>query len=437
MRDYRSLPLWKDATPEEWNDWRWQIRHSITTAQELRQVAGLTPKEEEGVRASLARFRMAITPYYACLMDPSDRNDPIRLQSVPQGTELHGTIHEDIDPLHEDVDSPVPGLTHRYPDRVLLLITDQCSMYCRHCTRRRLVGHNTGYLPPGQLQAACEYISSHPEIRDVLVSGGDAFLLGDERIVEILEKLRRIPHVEIIRFGTRTPVVLPMRITESLCRILSQYHPVYVNVHFNHPKELTPEAISALSRLAGSGIPLGNQSVLLKGINDCPVVMRDLCRGLVRARVRPYYLYQCDLSKGLAHFRTPLSRGIEIIEMMRGHVTGLAVPTFVVDGPGGGGKIPVGPNYILTYAPGRVVLRNYEGTVCVYHEPAEADRAYGDWTAGTEGETNGRGRRKFNRCPTCGTDHNSLATGLGRLLYDRERSLDPRPPRKRPRNKKP
>lgn len=419
MRDYRSLPLWKDVTPEQWNDWRWQVRQAVTDVDQLRRVVRLSPEDEAGVRASLARFRMSITPYYACLMDPDDPADPIRLQAVPQGAEVRGTVHEEVDPLHEDVDSPVPGLTHRYPDRVLLLITDQCSMYCRHCTRRRLVGHNIGYMPPGKLEAACEYIAAHPEIRDVLVSGGDAFLLDESRIGEILERLRRIPHVDIIRFGTRTPVVLPMRITESLCRLLAQYHPVYVNVHFNHPRELTPEAVGALGKLASAGIPLGNQSVLLKGINDCPVVMRELCRGLVRARVRPYYLYQCDLSKGLAHFRTPLSRGIEIIEMMRGHISGLAVPTFVVDGPGGGGKIPVGPNYILSYAPGRIILRNYEGTVCVYHEP-------------TEGEG-----REFGLCSTCGTDHDSLDAGLGRLIYDRERSLDPRPPEQRPRNKKP
>lgn len=396
-RHFRDIPLWKSVTDDQWNNWHWQVANRITSVEELKQVINLHPDEEEEIRRSLKVFRMAITPYYASLMDPDDPGDPIRRQAVPTGLELIKGAHEEADPLHEDADSPVPGLTHRYPDRVLFLITDQCSMYCRHCTRRRLVGVTDQAMSTERIERALDYIRKTSVIRDVLVSGGDAFLVSDERIEYVLSRLREIPHVEIVRFGTRTPVVLPQRITPELCRILAKYHPVWLNTHFNHPKEITTESAEACARLANSGIPLGNQSVLLRGINDCPVVMKKLVHGLLKIRVRPYYVYQCDLSNGLEHFRTPVSRGIEIIEALRGHTSGLAVPTFVVDAPGGGGKIPVMPNYLISQAPGKVVLRNYEGNVSVYYEGAADYR---------EGPI----------CPVCGTDHSTLNLGIASEL---------------------
>jgi lysine 2,3-aminomutase len=276
-----------------------------------------------------------------------------------------------LDPLHEDEDSPVPGLTHRYPDRVLLLITDQCSMYCRHCTRRRFAGQSDSSMPSERIEKALEYIEKTTEVRDVLLSGGDALLVSDDRLEYIIKRLRAIDHVEIIRIGSRTPVVMPQRITPELCAMLKKYHPIWLNTHFNHPNEITPESTRACGMLADAGIPLGNQSVLLRGVNDCTHVMKRLVQNLVKIRVRPYYIYICDLSMGLEHFRTPVSKGIEIIESLRGHTSGYAVPTFVVDAPGGGGKTPVMPNYIISQAPGRVVLRNFEGVITTYTEPSE------------------------------------------------------------------
>jgi lysine 2,3-aminomutase len=293
------------------------------------------------------------------------------MQAVPTIHELHRSLSDMDDPLHEDVDSPIPGLTHRYPDRVLLLITDMCAMYCRHCTRRRFAGqHDTG-LPVDRIDAAIEYIRNTPQVRDVLLSGGDCLLVSDSRLEYIIAKLREIPHVEIVRLGSRTPVVMPQRITDDLVKMLKKYHPIWLNTHFNHPKEMTPEAKKALAKLADAGIPLGNQSVLLRGINDCIHVMKDLVHQLVMERVRPYYLYQCDLSLGIEHFRTTVSKGIEIIEGLRGHTSGYAVPCFVVDAPGGGGKIPVNPQYMISQGAGKVVLRNYEGVITTYTEPAD------------------------------------------------------------------
>jgi len=276
-----------------------------------------------------------------------------------------------LDPLHEDEDSPVPGLTHRYPDRVLFLITDMCSMYCRHCTRRRFAGQSDASTPDDNIEKAIEYIANTPQVRDVVLSGGDALLISDEKLEYIISRLRAIPHVEIIRIGSRTPVVLPQRITEDLVNMLKKYHPVWLNTHFNHPQEMTPDAELAVARLANAGVPLGNQSVLLRGVNDCVHVMKNLMHILVKNRIRPYYIYQCDLSMGLEHFRTPVSKGIEIIEALRGHTSGYAVPTFVVDAPGGGGKIPVMPQYVISQSPGRVVLRNFEGVITTYTEPTE------------------------------------------------------------------
>ena len=276
-----------------------------------------------------------------------------------------------LDPLHEDEDSPAPGLTHRYPDRVLLLITDQCSMYCRHCTRRRLAGEKDGARSLDDINKCIEYIKKTPQVRDVLLSGGDCLLVNDKVLEYIISELRKIPHVEIVRLGSRTPVVMPQRITDDLVNMLKKYHPIWLNTHFNHPKEMTEEAMEALRKLADAGIPLGNQSVLLRGVNDCPHIMRDLVHDLVKNRVRPYYIYQCDLSLGIEHFRTPVSKGIEIIESLRGHTSGYAVPTFVVDAPGGGGKTPVMPQYIISQSPGKVVLRNYEGVITTYTEPVD------------------------------------------------------------------
>ena len=358
-----------NVSDEDWNNWQWQVRNRIETLEDLKKYIQLTPGEEEGVRESLKTIRMAITPYYLSLIDPNDPHDPVRKQSIPTINELHISAADIQDPLHEDADSPVPGLTHRYPDRVLFLITDQCAMYCRHCTRRRFAGQKDASSPLERIDRCIDYIARTPQVRDVLLSGGDALLVPDKRIEYILQKLREIPHVEIIRFGSRTPVVMPQRITPEFCEMLKKYHPVWLNTHFNHPNEITPEAKLACERLANAGVPLGNQSVLLRGINDCTHVMKKLVHELVKIRVRPYYIYVCDLSMGIGHFRTPVSKGIEIIENLRGHTSGYAVPTFVVDAPGGGGKIPVMPNYLVSQAPGRVVVRNYEGVLTTYTEP--------------------------------------------------------------------
>lgn len=360
-----------NVSDEDWNNWQWQVRNRIETLEDLKKYIQLTPEEEEGVRESLKTIRMAITPYYLSLIDPNDPHDPVRKQSIPTINELHISAADIQDPLHEDADSPVPGLTHRYPDRVLFLITDQCAMYCRHCTRRRFAGQKDASSPLERIDRCIDYIARTPQVRDVLLSGGDALLVPNKRIEYILQKLREIPHVEIIRFGSRTPVVMPQRITPEFCEMLKKYHPVWLNTHFNHPNEITPEAKLACERLANAGVPLGNQSVLLRGINDCTHVMKKLVHELVKIRVRPYYIYVCDLSMGIGHFRTPVSKGIEIIENLRGHTSGYAVPTFVVDAPGGGGKIPVMPNYLVSQAPGRVVVRNYEGVLTTYTEPED------------------------------------------------------------------
>ncbi len=358
-----------NATQEQWNDWKWQLKNRITTVEELKNYISLTPEEEEGVNIALKTIRMSITPYYLSLIDENNKNCPIRKQAIPTAQEAHVSDADIEDPLHEDVDSPVPGLTHRYPDRVLLLITDMCTMYCRHCTRRRFAGQKDDDLSTDNIDKGIEYIANNPNVRDVLLSGGDALAVSDERLEYIIKKLREIPHVEIIRIGSRTPVVCPQRITPELVDMLKKYHPIWINTHFNHAKEMTKETEKALALMADAGIPLGNQSVLLRGINDCVYVMKELMHSLVKNRVRPYYIYQCDLSMGIEHFRTSVSKGIEIIEGLRGHTSGYAVPTFVVDGPGGGGKIPVGPNYVISQGNNKVVLRNFEGLITTYTEP--------------------------------------------------------------------
>jgi lysine 2,3-aminomutase len=372
MRNYKDIPLWKDVKEEDWNDWRWQLANRITTVKELRQVVPLSEEEASAIKQSLTRLRMAITPYYASLMDASDSTCPIRLQAIPTLQETHISTADLHDPLHEDVDSPTPGLTHRYPDRVLLLVTDQCSMYCRHCTRRRHAGETDRAFPKDKIERCIEYVRETPSVRDVLVSGGDPLTLDDELLEWILSELRGIPHVEIIRIGSRMPVVCPQRVTEKLCTMLKKYHPLWLNTHFNHPKEITEESKRACAMLADAGIPLGNQSVLLRGVNDSPYIFRELNQQLLRLRVRPYYIYQCDLSEGIEHFRTSVGKGVEIIEYLRGHTSGMAVPTFIVDAPGGGGKIPIMPNYVISRSDRKVILRNYEGVIVVYSEPEDA-----------------------------------------------------------------
>ncbi len=365
----RRKEMFPEVTDEQWNSWQWQVKNRIETLEELKKYVELTPDEEEGVRESLQTIRMAITPYYLSLIEKDNPHCPVRKQSIPTKNELFKSPYDLEDPLHEDTDSPVPGLTHRYPDRVLFLITDMCAMYCRHCTRRRFAGQNDAASPTDRIDQAIDYIAKTPQVRDVLLSGGDALLVPDSRIEYILKRLREIPHVEIIRFGTRTPVVLPQRITPKFVEMIKKYHPIWLNTHFNHSNEITEESAKACEMLANAGVPLGNQTVLMRGINDCTHVMKKLVHDLVRIRVRPYYIYICDLSLGISHFRTPVSKGIEIIENLRGHTSGYAVPTFVVDAPGGGGKIPVMPNYIVSQAPNRVALRNYEGVISTYAEP--------------------------------------------------------------------
>lgn len=363
------IPDTRQNTPiAKWNDWRWQMRHRIRTVEELKdRFPGV---DVSGVEKAAGKFPMAITPYYASLMGKTDATDPVFAMCVPQTAELCDPDFLMDDPLDEDEDMPVPGLVHRYPDRALFIVTTTCASYCRHCTRKRVAGSREWSVSARRVQQVADYLSAHPEISDVIVSGGDAFTMPTEALERILSGLRSVPSVEVIRIGTRTPVVMPMRINEELTSMLRRYRPVWVNTHFNHPNELTPEAAAACARLVDAGIPVSNQSVLLAGINDDPAVMEKLCRGLVRIRVRPYYLFQCDLVRGVEHFRTPLSKGIEIMEYMRGRVGGLAIPQFVVDAPHGGGKIPVLPNYIISMSPTHTVLRNFEGMLVSYPEPS-------------------------------------------------------------------
>ncbi|KQL42134.1 glutamate 2,3-aminomutase [Bacillus sp. FJAT-25509] len=369
QRHWKDIPLWKDVTDEQWNDWLWQLTNTVRTLDDLKQVIDLTEDEEEGVRISTKTIPLNITPYYASLMNPTDPRCPIRMQSVPISKELNKTKYDSEDPLGEDDDSPVPGLTHRYPDRVLFLVTNQCSMYCRYCTRRRFSGQIGMGVPKKQLDEAIAYIRENEEVRDVLISGGDGLLINDNILEYILKNLRAIDHVEIIRIGTRAPVVFPQRITDNLCEILKKYHPVWLNTHFNTSIEVTEEAKKACEMLANAGVPVGNQSVILTGINDSVPIMKKLMHDLVKIRVRPYYIYQCDLSEGIGHFRAPVAKGLEIIEGLRGHTSGYAVPTFVVDAPGGGGKISLQPNYIVSQSSKKTVLRNFEGVITSYPEP--------------------------------------------------------------------
>ncbi len=364
---------WGDVPLKSWRDWRWQLSHRLNSVEDFARVIRLTPAELEGLAAP-GRFRVDVTPYFASLMDPDDPNCPIRRQIIPTAQELTPFAAAMTDSLNEEAQSPVPGLVHRYPDRVLMLVTTQCASYCRYCTRSRIVGDSSAQFSRRDYDRQIEYIANTPQVRDVLLSGGDPLTIPQHVLEDLLTRLRAIPHVEIIRIGTRVPVFLPQRITPELVEMLRRFHPLWMNVHFNHPREITPEVSTALARLADAGIPLGCQSVLLAGVNDCPNVMKELVHKLVMNRVRPYYLYQCDLVQGAGHFRTPVSVGIEIMEALRGHTSGYAIPTFVVDAPGGGGKVPVMPNYVISQSPDRVVLRNYEGYMSAYTQPDQYAR---------------------------------------------------------------
>ena len=368
----KDRSIWRDVPAEQWNDWHWQLRNRITTAEDLARFLPLTPRDQRNIERALDRFRFAVTPYYASLIDPDDPDCPIRQQSIPCEGELTVSNFDIEDPLNEEGDQVAPGMTHRYPDRVLWVVMQECAMLCRHCTRKRKVGEAPRPIQKDHIDQGIAYLREHPEVRDVVLSGGDPLLMSDERIEHILERLRHdVPSVEIIRIGTRTPVTLPQRITPALVEMLSRYHPIWINTHFNVPREFTPDSEAALALMANAGIPLGNQSVLLAGINDCWALMRRLMYKLTANRVRPYYVYQCDLAEGLEHFRTTVAKGIEIVEHLRGHISGLAVPTFVVDAPGGGGKIPIHPNYVVTQHEHKVVLRNFEGRIVAYEEPRE------------------------------------------------------------------
>jgi lysine 2,3-aminomutase len=362
--------LFPDATDAEWHDWKWQLRNRIRDGAQLARVLNLTDDEQTTVAQLGHQLPVGITPYYAALLDRNDPLQGLRKTMVPQAAEFIHSAVEAEDPLAEDADSPVPGLVHRYPDRVLFLVTSFCAVYCRYCTRSRLVGKTGEYhFNHKQFQAAIDYIAAHPEIRDVLISGGDPLTMNDDKIEWLLSRLRAIPHVEFIRIGSKVPVVLPQRITPGLCAVLKKYHPFWMSVHFMHPDELTPEVKQSCERLADAGIPLGSQTVLNAGVNDDVDTMTRLMHGLLKIRVRPYYIYQCDPIPGSAHFRTPIEKGLEIIEGLRGHTTGYAVPQFVIDGPGGGGKIPLLPNYYLGRDGDDVLLRNYEGKTFRYPDP--------------------------------------------------------------------
>jgi lysine 2,3-aminomutase len=361
-----------DVADRDWHDWRWQLRHMLATADELARVIELSPAERAGLAASRALFRVGITPYYASLMDPVHDSCPIRMQSIPRAAEVDLRPEELGDPLGEDTHRPVPTVIHKYPDRCLLLVVDRCAIYCRHCNRRRLVG---GDDPPtrGELDAGLDYIARTPRIRDVLISGGDPFVLATSRLGELLARLRAIPHVEIIRIGTRIPVVCPMRIDAELVAMLRRHHPLYVNTHFNHARELTPEARAACERLVDAGIPVGNQAVLLRGVNSSVRGLRALMRGLLRMRVRPYYLFQGDTVVGTDHLRTPVDVAIQLYGQLRGWMTGMGVPHLVIDAPGGGGKLPIGPQYLVSLDDDRAVVRTYRGALVDYPQPRARD----------------------------------------------------------------
>ncbi len=365
----------------KWKDWKWQMSKCIRSVDDFEQLLGIEfePDYRKKIAKTVETFPLSITPYYLSLINTDDyANDPVFRQAFPVPEELQVLDHDMADPLAEDQDSPAPGITHRYPDRVLFHISNICSMYCRHCTRKRKVGDQDTVPGREEIEAGLDYIRNNPVVRDVLLSGGDPLMLSDDHLDWILTELDKIDHVQVVRIGTRMPVVLPYRITDDLVAMLKKHHPIWINTHFNHPREITTSSKEAVRKLADAGIPLGNQTVLLAGVNDCPRIMKALVHKLVANRVRPYYLYQCDLSEGLTHFRTPVGKGIEIMESLRGHTSGFAVPTYVVDAPGGGGKIPLNPNYLVSLSTNKVVLRNYEGVITTYKEPDSYEQYFCD-----------------------------------------------------------
>lgn len=398
-----------------WKDWRWQLKHAIKSIDKFEWVTGIKFSDEEkmNLEKTLDKFPLSITPYYLSLIDVENyQNDPVFKQSFADAREMIIDKSEYSDPLSEEADSPVEGITHRYPDRVLFHVSNVCSMYCRHCTRKRKVGDVDHVPSKAQLVQGIEYIKANPQVRDVLLSGGDPFMLPDSMIDWLLSELSAIDHLEVIRIGTRIPVVLPYRVTDNLLNILKKYHPLWINTHFNHPREITDSAKECLAKLANAGIPLGNQSVLLADVNDCPRIMKKLVHTLVKNRVRPYYLYQCDLSEGLSHFRTPIGKGIEIMESLIGHTSGFAVPTYVIDAPGGGGKIPVMPNYIISWSTNKVILRNYEGVITTYKEPDKYEPRFCD-----------RDCDKCNLELNLNASEEYAATGIEKLLSDSDKSI--------------
>lgn len=371
LKEFRSAGrgFWSHIPDADWNDWRWQMKHRITKLEQLlKYLPTLTPEEYSGTLLANTKLAMGITPYFFNLIDPTDENCPIRKQVIPRIEETTSASWEMSDPCGEDSHSPVEGLVHRYPDRVLFLVTDRCASYCRYCTRSRLVSNATGYDFHPEYDKQIAYIAAHPEIRDVLLSGGDPLLLSDEKLENLLSRLRAIPHVEFLRIGTRIPIFLPQRITPELTAMLRKFHPLFMSVHSNHPRELTVEVRDALGRLADAGIPLGNQSVLLKDVNDAPEVMKAHVQKLLMCRVKPYYIYQCDLISGSAHLRASVRQGLEVMEQLRGHTTGYGVPQYVIDAPGGGGKVPINPDYILKRDGERIIIRNFEGQIFEYPE---------------------------------------------------------------------
>jgi lysine 2,3-aminomutase len=374
LKEFRSpgRGFWANVPDKDWNDWHWQLKNRIVSLQQLeRLMPTLTPEERAGTVLANTKLALAITPYFFNLIDPADEECPIRRQVIPRVEETHTASWEMSDPCGEDSHSPVPGLVHRYPDRVLFLVTDRCAAYCRYCTRSRLVSNAAGYDFHPQFREQIDYIRRTPSIRDVLLSGGDPLLLSDDKLEQLLGELRSIKHVEFLRIGSRIPIFLPQRITPALCAMLKKFHPLFMSIHSNHPRELTLEVREALGRLADAGVPLGNQSVLLRHVNDDVTTMKALVHKLLMCRVKPYYVYQCDLISGSAHLRSSVRQGLKVMDGLRGHTTGYAVPQYVIDAPGGGGKVPVNPEYVLSRNADRVVIRNFEGKIFEYPEAVD------------------------------------------------------------------
>ncbi|HEY6844450.1 MAG TPA: KamA family radical SAM protein [Thermoanaerobaculia bacterium] len=403
--------LYPNATDAQWNDWKWQQKNRVTTLEELARLFQIDDLTSERLGGVFELYRTAITPYYLCLIDFDDPKDPLRVQSVPAVEELLNPGELTWDPLNEEGDSPVTGIVHRYPDRCLFLVTSYCPLYCRYCTRKRKWVDEDGTTGQRKIEKMIEYVADHPEIRDVIVSGGDPLSLSLTYLEKILAGLRAIPHVEIIRFGSRVPVFLPQRIDAEMCSMLEKYHPIWINTHFNHPNEITPEAAAACDRLLRAGIPVNNQAVLLRGVNDCPYTMRDLVQGLMKIRVRPYYLYLCDQVMGAEHFRTSVGEGIEIMEFLRGHTSGLAIPQFVMDAPGGGGKVPLMPNYVLGHYGDSIVYRNFEGVIGRYDDVPRLPHA----------------------CDRCNDREHIQERGVAKLLNRTADRFEPQPVRDTPR----